>query len=313
MQKILITGSLAYDQLTTFPGVFQDAFSAQESKHISIAFPVINKQIFFGGCAGNIVYNGKLLGEDFILFGIAGKDFSTYEKWLKENTIDASRVIREKRDFTSEANVVTDSKGQQMTVFYPGAAAWSKKHSQKIKQIIDRLAAKLAFAHIAPNDRHFMLSCIAACRKNKIPYFFDPGQAMSLFSPAELRNTAEHAFGLFLNEYELDLLGKQLKLKPLQVARLCKVMIVTLGEKGSDIYFQKKKIHIPSQKLKIIKDPTGCGDAYRAGFLAAIMPHFPKLAPEILERAGKSGTKLAIACLQSLGTQNHKFHGQSAA
>lgn len=312
MQKILITGSLAYDQLTTFSGVFQDALSSQKSQHLSIAFPVANKQIFFGGCSGNIAYNGKLLGKDFVLLGIAGKDFNAYEKWLKKNKINTSLVIRENRDFTSEASVVTDSKGQQMAIFYPGAAAWSKKHAQKIKQIIDRLAQKLAFAHIAPNDRHFMLACITACRKNKIPYFFDPGQAMSLFSPAELRNITKHAFGLFLNEYELGLLGKLLKLKPIQISRLCTVMIVTLGEKGSDVYFQKKKLHVPSQKPRIIKDPTGCGDAYRAGFLASLAPHFPKLTPEILERAGKLGTKLAIACLQSLGTQNHKLHGQSA-
>lgn len=312
MQKILITGSLAYDQLTTFPGVFQDAFSAQKSRHISIAFPVINKQVFFGGCAGNIVYNGRLLEEDFVLLGIAGKDFDAYEKWLVKNKIDTSRVIRENRDFTSEANVVTDSKDQQMTIFYPGAAAWSKKHSQKIKQIIDRLAPRLALAHIAPNDRHFMLACIAACRKNRIQYFFDPGQAMSLFSAAELRHITKNAFGILLNEYESDLLSKQLKLKPLQIAKLCTVMIVTLGEKGSDIYFQQKKIHIPTQKTKAIKDPTGCGDAYRAGFLAVIMPHFPKLTQKILERAGKLGTKLALSCLRSLGTQNHKLHGQSA-
>ncbi|MBI2638750.1 hypothetical protein HYW83_04120 [Candidatus Peregrinibacteria bacterium] len=312
MQKILITGSLAYDQLTNFQGVFQDALSAQKSNHLSIAFPVINKQIFFGGCAGNIVYNAKLLEEDFILLGIAGKDFHTYEKWLQKNKINTSHVIRENRDFTSEASVVTDLKSQQITVFYPGAASLAKKHSQKIKQTISRLAPKLVFAHIAPNDRHFMLACIDACRQNKIPYFFDPGQAMSLFSAAELRSITKHAFGLFLNECELGLLSKLLKLNPPQIAQLCTLMIVTLGEKGSDIYFQKKKIHIPSRKPKIVKDPTGCGDAYRAGFLANLASHFPNLTPNILERAGKSGTKLAMACLQSLGTQNHKFHGQSA-
>lgn len=297
MPKILIAGSLAYDHLTTFSGVFQGALS----------FPVSNKQIFFGGCAGNIVYNGKLLKENFVLLGIAGKDFGAYEKWLKKNKIDASRVIRENRDFTSEANVVTDSKGQQMTIFYPGAAAWSKKYIRRIHAAIHKLSKELIFAHIAPNDRHFMLACIDACQKKRVPYFFDPGQAMSLFSAGELKYIIKNAFGIWLNEYELGLLGKTLKLPSQKIAKLCTVMIVTLGEKGSDIYFQNHIIHIPSRKPRMIKDPTGCGDAYRAAFLAKIQHEFPKLTPEILKRAGKLGTKSALACLKSLGTQNHKL------
>lgn len=305
MSKILITGSLAYDQLTRYRGVFQDELLSKKSGALSMAFPVTDKRIFFGGCAGNIVYNGRLINENFLLFGMAGKDFSAYEVWLKKNRIDPSLVIRENRNFTSEASVVTDSKGQQMAIFYPGASSWAQKHKAKITETIRRLSKELIFAHIAPNDRHFMLTCIAACRAKKIPYFFDPGQAMSLFTPSELLTITQNAFGLFLNEYELKLLEKHLKSPAKNIAKLCTVMIVTLGARGSDIYFQNKKIHIPSQKPRRIKDPTGCGDAYRAGFLLGLKNQFPKLTPEILERAGRLGTKLAVACLGSVGTQNH--------
>lgn len=307
MPKILITGSLAYDQLTRYRGVFQDELLSKKSGALSIAFPVTDKRIFFGGCAGNIVYNGRLINENFLLFGMAGKDFSTYEAWLKKNHIDPSLVIRENRDFTSEASVVTDSKGQQMAIFYPGASAWALKHRAKITGTIQHLSKDLLFAHIAPNDRNFMLTCIKTCRAKKIPYFFDPGQAMSLFTPTELHHMTQNAFGLFLNEYELKLLEKHLRSPVKSIAKLCTVMIVTLGAKGSDIYYQNKQIYISSQKPKRIKDPTGCGDAYRAGFFSAIQSQFPKLTPEILERAGNLGTKLAIACLGSVGTQNHRL------
>jgi adenosine kinase len=128
---------------------------------------------------------------------------------------------------------------------------------------------------------------------------------MPIFSETELLEMVKNASGLFLNEYEFSLLEKQLCMSSQEIIRMCPLLIITLGEKGSKIYFGEKEISIPALKPKQIKDPTGCGDAYRAGFLKGIEDDFPKLTPKILEQAGQLGTKLATACLETVGTQNH--------
>ncbi|MEK9132537.1 MAG: carbohydrate kinase family protein [Patescibacteria group bacterium] len=304
MNSILVSGSLAYDYLYTFLGDFKSEILPGEGS-LSVAFNVTDKTVNFGGCAGNIVFNGKLLGEDFVLLGIAGHDFEPYQKWLTKNKIDCSNVMVEESDYTAQASVVTDKKGQQITFFYEGAAARSAGRVNSIKSTIRNLE-KIKFAIVSPNNREFMLATIAGCQAAKIPYFFDPGQAMPLFSPNELLQIVNAASGVFLNEYEFGMLQKQLKLKTDEILRLCPLLIVTLGENGSTVYFGENQIKVPTQKVKTL-DPTGCGDAYRAGFLAGIKDSFPNLTQSILEEAGKLGTKLAVACLSGVGTQNHKL------
>lgn len=304
-KKILISGSLAYDNLFTFPGVFQDELILDGKGALSVAFNISEKSVHFGGCAGNICYNGKLLHEDFILLGIAGHDFTEYKKWLEKNGVDTSYVIGEMNEFTAQATVVTDKKGQQITFFHEGAANRSASHRHQIHKTIRDLAENLAFAIISPNNRDFILSSIEACREYKLPYFFDPGQAMPVFSQNELLQMVNSAAGMFLNEYELALLEKQLHMSHKEILGMCPLLIVTLGERGSKIFFGEEEIQIAPLKPKVIKDPTGCGDAYRAGFLKGIQNDFPKLTVEILEEAGKLGTKLATACLETVGTQNH--------
>lgn len=306
--SILISGSLAYDYLFTFPGVFQNEILTGNVGNLSIAFVVTGKDIFFGGCAGNIVFNAKLLKEDFLLLGIAGKDFAPYEKWLKEHKINVSHIIRKKAHFTSSATIVTDQRSQQITFFHPGAAAYSNNHVREIKNTIKKSAKNLRLALISPNDKNFMVASIEACRQNKIPFIFDPGQAMPLFKPHELKNILEHSCGLMLNEYELNLFKRLTGMSLKEILNACKLLIVTLGEKGSEIYFNAARIPIAAIKPQKIIDPTGCGDAYRAGFLSGIKTSFPKLTPSILERAGILGANIAAKCLGSRGTQNHKFN-----
>lgn len=305
MPKILVSGSLAYDYLYTFPGVFQDELISESAGALSVAFNVTEKTVHFGGCAGNICFNGKLLGENFELLGIAGHDFRDYRNWLQKHGIDTRHVLEEMSEFTAQASVVTDRKSQQITFFHEGAASKSASHRHQILKTVSDLARNLKLAIVSPNNRDFILSSVEACRENNIPYFFDPGQAMPVFTENELLHMVNSAAGLFLNEYELALLEHQLRISRLEILRLCPLLIITLGENGSKIYFGEKEIVIPSQKPKQIKDPTGCGDAYRAGFLKGIQNAFPKLTPEILEEAGKLGTRLATACLEVVGTQNH--------
>lgn len=274
---------------------------------LSVAFNVTGKTVQFGGCAGNIAYNGILLGESMLMMGIAGHDFGGYKIWLEKHGISTSRVIIEEKSYTSVATVATDKKGQQITFFFEGAAVASSHYRHRIREIILEEAKDVIFAHIAPNHRDFIMSSIDSCLESKVPFFFDPGQTLPLFKPAELIHTVNHAIGLFLNEYELALLQKYTGLPLPEILRLTPLVVVTLGEKGSRIYWNEKEIPIAPLVSKHPVDPTGCGDAYRAGFLVAIKKHFPKLTPEILKDAGKSATRLATACLQALGTQNHSL------
>lgn len=306
MPKLLITGSLAYDDLYSFPGVFQDTLRhAKNNERISIAFSVKDKSVNFGGCAGNIVFNAKLLKQDFVLLGIGGKDFGEYGKWFKRNHIDTSHVIIDKNQYTSQASVVTDKKGQQITIFHEGAAGNARTHIQKIKKTIRLLAPSLQLAMVSPNNRDFMMTVIQTCQEVGIPYFFDPGQQMPVFSRLELKQIIRKAAGIILNDYELQVLLERLKIPFSKIRKLCGLVIVTLGERGSKIFWKNEEIKISAIKPKKIKDPTGCGDAYRAGFLAEITKKFPYFTKMDLYEAGLKGAKTATACLQVVGTQNH--------
>ncbi|MBI4994360.1 carbohydrate kinase family protein [Candidatus Peregrinibacteria bacterium] len=311
MSSVLVSGSLAYDYLFTFPGVFQDELIDHNAGSLSVSFYITEKSVFFGGCSGNIVFNGKLLKEDFILFGIAGRDFGGYEKWLNNHGIDTSNVIIDANDYTSSANVVTDKKEQQITFFHGGAASKSGLHKKEIKKRIALAAKKTKLAIISPNDRNFILASIEGCMENRIPFIFDPGQAIPLFKSSELIKILKNASGLMLNEYELALFKKQTGMAHSEILRLAKLLVITLAEKGSKIHFQGKEIIIPAIKPKKVVDPTGCGDAFRAGFLATIKDSFPRLTPNTLKKAGQRGTRLALACLQSIGTQNHQNTSES--
>lgn len=305
MSKILVSGSIAYDYLYTFPGAFQDQLILDSKSALSVAFTVTSKTVNFGGCAGNIAFNAKSLGEDFILLGIAGKDFKEYREWMSQNDIETNGVIIEDKEYTAQASVVTDQKGQQITFFYEGAATKSAKYVAKIKKAIKAPKDDISFAIISPNNRDFMMASIEACVENQIPFFFDPGQAMPGFNSEELLEIVKKSIGVFLNEYEFDLLTQKLKISSEQLRKLTRIVIVTLGEKGSKIWFNGSEINIKPVKPENIVDPTGCGDAYRAGFLIGIQEGFAKLTPEILERAGNLGSRVASACLQATGTQNH--------
>lgn len=307
MSRVLVAGSLAYDALYTYDGVLKSELLDTSSGNLSISFAVKEKTVHFGGCAGNIAYNGRLLGENFQIFGIAGHDFEPYEKWLKKNHIDTSAVLRDLQSYTSEATVVTDKKGQQITFFYEGAASRSAQHKKDIHKTLRRLASDIKLAILSPHNRHFILETAHACRDFGIPYFFDPGQTMPTLSKKELLSLMKNSIGLFLNEFELGLLQKILGISEKEIIQMTPLCILTLGEKGSEIFHGNDGIHIPAKKVRKTVDPTGCGDAYRAGFLTVYSRNFPKSSARILTEAGMLGTRLAAACLAQKGTQNHRI------
>lgn len=286
MKQILVAGSLAYD--------------------------TIDKVVFFGGCAGNIAYNARLLNKKFVMLGIVGKDFDDYEKWLQKNNIDTEYVVRCQDDLTARAMITTDAEGHQVALFSPGAADLARHHQDKIQITLKTLAPHLSFALISPNSHGFMNAVIEGCISNNVPFFFDPGQALPLFSSQELMTILPAADGLFLNEDELLECLALLTISQEELRRIVPLLIVTYGEKGSRIFWCNENgddeiIEIPAVTTPFARDPTGCGDAYRAGFLATIQEHFPTLTTAALKNAGCVGATLATACVQSYGTQNHLY------
>lgn len=306
MKQVFVSGSLAYDHLYTIPQVFQDVIELQKQP-LSIAFNVKDRSVHFGGCSGNIAYNARLLEENFRVLGIVGHNFGEYDAWLQKNRIATDLVIRVSNDFTSQATVLTDQKGQQITFFHEGAASRSKEHREELLKHLEQHAEEIAFVHIAPNNHEFMETTLQGCRQFHIPFFFDPGQALPTFSKEELLSILPEAAGVFANEYEHNMLAKKLDIEAQALSSHVRLLITTLGEKGSRITYQGQTMEIPPGKPSVARDPTGCGDAYRAGFLSIIAKTFPNFTAETLEKAGQEGTRLATACLESVGTQNHSL------
>lgn len=282
----LVSGSIAYDD-------------------IKILRSPIKR--FFGGCAGNIAFNAKLLKSPCILNGIVGKDFGAYEKWLKKNKISTRYIFKDSSKKTSFAKVTNLSNGKQLVEYKRGAADLSPRSIKLFAALFSRAVSKAKCAILSPNSPHVMKEEVELCITRKTPYFFDPGPVTSGFTRDELRKMIKNSAGLFANEDEFAVIQKILGLDLKQLQSLCSLIIVTLGSKGSVIYFKGKILIIPAVHSENTLDPTGCGDAYRTGFLAEILPHFPRLTIGILKRAGACASRLGTKCLEKQGTQNHSL------
>lgn len=308
-KNILVCGSLAYDILYHFKGNFKESLARGVTLDapLSIGFNVSHKEEFFGGCAGNIAYNGRLLNEDFRLLGVVGKDFGRYREWLQKNKISCNEIIENPKKYSSQAVLATDSNNQQIIFFHEGAAGESDYFSENLKHSIARDKENTLLMHIAPNPRDFVVLCTQEAQSLNIPYLFDPGQALPVFEAELLKKIIKGAFGLIVNEYELGALLHTLLLTQEELLAEAGLLIVTRGEAGSTIYWGESQIAIPAEKVGAVVDPTGCGDAYRAGFLSVLRAAQLELSPETLQKAGLLGTRLASACLSQHGTQNHSI------
>lgn len=299
-KEIIVCGSIAYDIIFSYDQRFQDALVDHE--HISVAFSVKEKEMFFGGCGANIVIHGNNPTIRMTLFGIAGKDFGPYKSHLTSLNIDSKNVILDKRFFTSQATITTDPNSQQLIFFYEGAAANALQHEKKIDLFFKKQASKTIFVHIGPNSPAFIKLCVAGCLKYKIPYFFDPGQATAAIKDHDLKLYISHAQGFFANEYEMHLFQQKTGLTITEVLEQVRFAVVTRAENGSDIYYDNKIIHIPAKKTKKpVVDPTGCGDAYRGQFLAEMGKEWPNINASLLTKAGIKGSVKAAECITRRG------------
>jgi len=293
----LICGSIAYDNIMVFPDSFKNHILPEQIHILNVAFLVPEMRREFGGCALNIAYNLKLLGEDPLPMGTAGADFGPYREWLERWSIrqDYIRVLDDV--FTAQAFITTDLDDNQITAFHPGAMNFSHLNETGA-------AADASIAMVSPDGRDGMIAHAAELAAAGVPFIFDPGQGLPMFGGEELRQFVEQASWVTVNDYEWQLLKDRTGWEIADVVERVRALIVTRGEKGSQIHTESESIEIPAVGPNAVVDPTGCGDAYRAGLLYGLMHQ------RDWETTGRIASLMGAIKIESHGTQNHHFTKQ---
>jgi len=288
----LICGSLAFDSIMLFQGRFSEALLADQLHKINVAFLVPELRREFGGCAGNIAYNLKLLDGDPLIMATIGMDGAPYLERLDKLRI-SRRCVRTIEDaYTAQAFITTDAGNNQITAFHPGAMTLS--HQNKVS---DAGAVKLAI--VAPDGRDGMLQHARDCAALDIPFIFDPGQGLPMFNGAELEAMIELATYVAVNDYEAELLMERTGLNLDAIAQRVSALIVTRGEQGAEIFAGSRRIDIPCVAADRVIDPTGCGDAFRAGLLYGLTNDMD------WETTGRLASLMGALKIASQGGQNH--------
>jgi adenosine kinase len=289
----LICGSLAFDTIMVFQDQFKNHILPDQIHKLSVAFYVPEMRREFGGTAGNIAYNMQLLEGKPLIMATVGEDFSTYTKWLEQNNLNTIHVKQIANSFTAQAFITTDLDDNQITAFHPGAMVESHQNS-----VND--AKNVSLAIIAPDGRDGMFQHAKECFEAGIPFLFDPGQGLPMFNGEELLQFIEMATYLAVNDYESQVIQDKTGLNLEQLASKVEALIVTLGGQGSHIYAEGKRFEIPCVKADKIVDPTGCGDAYRAGLLYGIANGWDWLT------CGRLASTMGAIKIASRGGQNHR-------
>ena len=289
----LICGSLAYDTIMLFGGRFSEALLADQLHKINVAFLVPELRREFGGCAGNIAYNLKLLEGEPLIMATIGQDGGPYLERLDQLQISRRCVRTIDSTYTAQAFITTDANNNQITAFHPGAMTMS--HQNKVA---DAGSAKLAI--VAPDGRDGMLQHAVDCVDLNIPFIFDPGQGLPMFNGAELEHFIELATYVAVNDYEAELLTERTNLTLDQIAKRVSALVVTRGEQGAEILTDGQRIDIPCVQADRIVDPTGCGDAFRAGLLYGITNGMDWAT------TGRLASLLGSIKIAYQGAQNHK-------
>ncbi len=294
-KKIVVSGSLAYDQIMNFPGQFVKHILPNQIHNLNLSFFLNSLRQSYGGTAGNIVYSLNLLGEKPILLGVGGRDFLDYQKYLRQQKIDISHIKIYKEDRSAIAYIITDKSDNQIAVFYPGPLP-----KDYVRSTI-RSLKNIDLAIIAPDDKDRMVNYATAYRVKNISYIFDPGQALIAFSVSELKRVIIGAYILIGNDYEIKLILDKLKINLKQLTTLVDILIITKGVQGSEIYQANRKIIVKAVKAKNNSDPTGAGDAYRAGLLKGLALDYD------LKTCGQLAALSATYAVEKFGTQAHRF------
>ena len=290
----LICGSIAYDTVMVFEGEFKDHILADRIHMLNVAFLVPALRRNFGGCAGNIAYNLKLLGGDGKVMATVGHDFGPYRAWMQNNWLSAEFVSELADEYTAQAYITTDAANNQITAFHPGAM--NRAHLNEVPR-----SAGITLGIVAPESHRGMLEHAAQFAKAEIPFVFDPGQAMTILGGDDLRTLIGQARWVAVNDYEASLLVERTGWAVAYIADRVEALIVTRGGEGSHIHTGGRVIEIPPVKPERIADPTGCGDAYRGGLLYGLQRGLDWAVTGLI--ASLMGS-LKIA---HNGTHNHRF------
>lgn len=290
----LICGSFAYDTVMVFHDKFQNHILPDKTHMLNVSFLVPEMRREFGGCAGNIAFNLNLLGGKPLPMATVGTDFTPYAEWMDKCGISRKHITVIEDSFTGQAFITTDMDDNQITAFHPGAMSFAHENS-----VGD--AKEISIGIISPDGRDGMLQHAREFYEKGIPFIFDPGQGMPMFNGEELKQFIELATWVTVNDYEAEMLQERTGLTPHEVAEQVEAYIVTLGGKGSHIYTAKHRHEIPAASVKEICDPTGCGDAYRAGILFGLMNNMD------WETTGRIASLIGAIKIESHGPQNHYF------
>ena len=292
---ILITGSVAYDYLMTFPGLFKEQILPERLEKISLSFLVDSMSRQYGGIAPNIAYTLALLGEHPLVMATVGEDFGEYRARLESKGVDTTLMKVIPGVYTASFFATTDQMNAQIASFYPGAMGASAQQS------LAEVQSRPDLVVVSPNAPEAMTKFAAECRELKIPYLYDPSQQILRLEGAELRRDMDGAHFLFVNDYEFELISKKTGLDLAHMLQHVDVIVVTRGKDGSSIYAAGKEYNIPVVPEVRIVDPTGVGDAFRGGFLAGYARGWG------WELCGQIGSLAATYCLEQKGTQNHTY------
>ena len=285
---------MAYDNIMVFPGRFKEHILPDQLHILNVAFLVPEMRKELGGCAGNIAYNLRLLGGEPLIMATAGQDFDAYRKHLDEQSLDERFITVVDDTLTAQAYITTDLDDNQITAFHPGAM----DHSHVNRVPTD---AGIEIGMISPDGRQGMVEHAAQFVDAGIPFIFDPGQGLPMFDGDELKHFVDQATWVAVNDYEGQLLSERTGWSVEEIAGQVDALIVTRGGSGSTIYAEGKQMDIPSVTPEAILDPTGCGDAYRAGLLFGITRGLS------WEDTGRLASVLGAEKIAHRGTQNHQF------
>lgn len=292
----LICGSLAYDTIMVFPDHFKRHILPEQVHILNVSFLVPELRREFGGCAGNIAYNLKLLGGDPWIMGTAGQDFGPYAEWLARWEIDTRHIRLLQDQYTAQAFITTDLDDNQITAFHPGAM--SEAHQIRIDSAD---LAQVSWGIVSPDGREAMLQHAAEFAAAEIPFIFDPGQGLPMFDGPTLLDLIDKASVVTVNDYESKLIEERTGLSARKLAERVTAFVITRGEQGSVILHEGKALEIPAARPQRVVDPTGCGDAYRAGLLSGLERGMD------LETTARIASLMGAIKIEQHGTQNHVF------
>ncbi len=292
-RRALICGSAAFDTLMIFDGRFREHILPEQIHILNVSFLVPELRREFGGCAGNIAYNLRLLGDPAVPMAAVGRDFGPYREWMERIGLPLEHVRVVDSELTAQAFITTDRDDNQITAFHPGAMQHA--HLNRVAEARD-----VAIGIVAPDGRQGMIEHAEQFAALGIPFIFDPGQGLPMFDAADLDRFIEQARWVAVNDYEWQLLQQKTGWTVRDLTKRVEALIVTRGHKGSVIHTRDRQFDIPCARAGAVVDPTGCGDAYRAGLLHGLMHGLDH------ETTGRIAAVMGALKIESRGTQNHR-------